>query len=285
MLSQITMPLLLQEIRKGNPDAQITILIAEGFIEPHFFAGFSGGRKSILPGVASRKTIMYNHAACNIHDPHSISGILEGNPVHEDMLFAAKASGIRFILNVILNQNKEIIGAVAGDIDTAHKAGVAFLSSMCRRKPVFSDIVITSNGGYPLDQNIYQSVKGMTTAAASCKKGGIIIMLSSCCDGRGGQDFFQTFAREPDTKKILDGILSRAQTKTIPDQWQSQIFCQILLDHTVILVSDAPREMVESLHLIYSNSLSDAFCQAIEILHKPEPSITLIPDGVSVILT
>ena len=241
MLSQITMPLLLQEIRKGNPDAQITILIAEGFIEPHFFAGFSGGRKSILPGVASRKTIMYNHAACNIHDPHSISGILEGNPVHEDMLFAAKASGIRFILNVILNQNKEIIGAVAGDIDTAHKAGVAFLSSMCRRKPVFSDIVITSNGGYPLDQNIYQSVKGMTTAAASCKKGGVIIMLSSCCDGHGGQDFFQTFAREPDTKKILDDILSRAQTETIPDQWQSQIFCQILLDHTVILVSDAPR--------------------------------------------
>ena len=225
---------------------------------------------------------MYNHAACNIHDPHSVSGILEGNPVHEDMLFAAKASGIRFILNVILNQNKEIIGAVAGDIDTAHKAGVAFLSSMCRRKPVFSDIVITSNSGYPLDQNIYQSVKGMTTAAASCKKGGIIIMLSSCCDGHGGQDFFQTFAREPDTKKILDDILSRAQTKTIPDQWQSQIFCQILLDHTVILVSDAPREMVESLHLI---SLSDAFCQAVEILHKPEPSITLIPDGVSVILT
>ena len=189
------------------------------------------------------------------------------------------------ILNVILNQNKEIIGAVAGDIDTAHKAGVAFLSSMCRRKPVFSDIVITSNGGYPLDQNIYQSVKGMTTAAASCKKGGVIIMLSSCCDGHGGQDFFQTFAREPDTKKILDGILSRAQTETIPDQWQSQIFCQILLDHTVILVSDAPREMVEALHLIYSNSLSDAFCQAVEILHKPEPSITLIPDGVSVILT
>ena len=347
MPSQITMPLLLQEIRKGNPDAQITILIAtgchrkttqkelterfgetivkqehivvhncdegpfcqigtspsgnhielnqiaceadlliaEGFIEPHFFAGFSGGRKSILPGVASRKTLMYNHAACNIHDPHSISGILEGNPVHEDMLFAAKASGIRFILNVILNQNKEIIGAVAGDIDTAHKAGVAFLSSMCRRKPVFSDIVITSNGGYPLDQNIYHSVKGMTTAAASCKKGGVIIMLSSCCDGHGGQDFFQTFAREQDTKKILDGILSRAQTETIPDQWQSQIFCQILLDHTVILVSDAPREMIEALHLIYSNSLSDAFCQAIEILHKPEPSITLIPDGVSVILS
>ena len=273
-------PLLINKVA-ANAD----LLVSEGFIETHFFAGFSGGRKSILPGVASRKTMMYNHATCNIHDPHSISGILEGNPVHEDMLFAAKASGIRFILNVILNQNKEIIGAVAGDIDTANKADVAFLSSMCRRKPVFSDIVITSNGGYPLDQNIYQSVKGMTTAAASCKKGGVIIMLSSCCDGHGGQDFFQTFAREPDTKKILDDILSRAQTETIPDQWQSQIFCQILLDHTVILVSDAPREVVEALHLIYSNSLSDAFCQAIEILHKPEPSITLIPDGVSVILS
>ena len=347
MPSKITMPLLLQEIRKGNPNTEITILIAtgchrkttpeelverfgetivqqehivvhncdegpfcqigispsgnkielnriaceadlliaEGFIEPHFFAGFSGGRKSILPGIASRKTIMHNHAACNIRNPHSVAGVLDGNPIHEDMLFAAKASGIRFILNVILNQEKKIIGAVAGDIDTAHKAGVSFLSSMCHREPVLSDIVITTNGGYPLDQNIYQSVKGMTTAAASCRKGGVIIMLSSCSDGHGGEEFFQTFAKEPDTGKILDTILSRSQTETIPDQWQSQIFCQILLDYTVILVSEAPRDMVEALHLVYSNSIFDALLKASEILQKPEPLITLIPDGVSVILT
>lgn len=125
----------------------------------------------------------------------------------------------------------------------------------------------------------------MTTAVASCRKGGVIIMLSSCSDGHGGEDFFQTSAQEPDTRKILDTILSRSQTETIPDQWQSQIFCQILLDHTVILVSDAPREMVEALHLVYSNSVPDAFRLASEILQKEDPSITLIPDGVSVILT
>ena len=125
----------------------------------------------------------------------------------------------------------------------------------------------------------------MTTAAASCRKGGVIIMLSSCSDGHGGEEFFQTFAKEPDTGKILDTILSRSQTETIPDQWQSQIFCQILLDYTVILVSEAPRDMVEALHLVYSNSIFDALLKASEILQKPEPLITLIPDGVSVILT
>lgn len=193
MPSRLTMPLLLETIRSGNPDAEITILIAtgchrattheeiaqrfgtdipeketilvhdcdqgpftclgtspdgnrielnqracqadlliaEGFIEPHFFAGFSGGRKSILPGIASRSTIMYNHCSRNINDPRSTMGSLEANPIHRDMLFAAKASGISFMLNVILNDKKEVIGAVAGDIEAAHQAGVGFLSDLC----------------------------------------------------------------------------------------------------------------------------------------------------------
>lgn len=264
---------------------QADLLIAEGFIEPHFFAGFSGGRKSILPGIASRSTIMYNHCARNINNPDSTMGSLNSNPIHQDMLFAAKASGIRFILNVILNDRKEVIGAVAGDIETAHREGVNFLSSLCHSTTEPTDIVITTNGGFPLDQNIYQSVKGMTTASSACREGGIIIIAARCNDGHGGHAFFQTFAEESNTQKILDGILSRNASETIPDQWQSQIFCQILLKHTVILVSDAPRDMVEAMHLVYSHNMEDAMITAKNILKKEHPSVTVIPDGVSVILS
>lgn len=135
-----------------------------------------------------------------------------------------------------------------------------------------------------MDQNIYQSVKGMTTAAATCRPGGVIIMAARCNDGHGGEEFYRTFASEPDTEKILKDILSRKEEETIPDQWQSQIFCDILLSHTVILVSEAPREMVEALHMVYSSSLKDALCQAKRILGQESPSVTVLPDGVSVII-
>lgn len=260
------------------------LLIAEGFIEPHFFAGFSGGRKSILPGIASRGSIMFNHCSQNIGDPNSAVGSLVRNPIHEDMMFAARASKVRFILNVILGSRKEVIGAVAGDIETAHEAGVEFLSGLCRCSARPADIVITTNGGYPLDQNIYQGVKGMTTASLACREGGVIIIAARCDDGHGGTVFFKTFAEEPDTQKILKGILSRAEGDTVPDQWQSQIFCQILLKNRVILVSDAPKDVVEALHLIYSPSMEAAVERAKEIVGKKHPAITVIPDGVSVIL-
>lgn len=345
MPSRITMPLLLQAVRRGSPDARITILIAtgchramtdreiaerfgdeiaeretvlvhdcdkgpftcvgtspggnrielnrlacdadlliaEGFIEPHFFAGFSGGRKSILPGIASRSSIMYNHCAANIENPHSVMGSLSCNPIHQDMMYAARASNLRFILNVVLNSKKEVIGAVAGDISSAHEAGVKLLSKLCCSRAEPSDIVITTNGGYPLDQNIYQCVKGMTAASAVCREGGVIIIASRCNDGHGGSAFFNTFAEEPDTGKILDGILKRRADETIPDQWQSQIFCRILLKNRVILVSEAPREMVEALHLIYASSVEEAVQMANRILGMEHPSVTVMPDGVAVI--
>lgn len=260
------------------------LLIAEGFIEPHFFAGFSGGRKSILPGIASRASIMCNHCSQNIDDPNSAMGSLIYNPIHQDMMFAAKASKIRFILNVILNSRKEVIGAVAGDVGTAHEAGVEFLSRLCRCPARPADIVITTNGGYPLDQNIYQSVKGMTTASLACKEGGVIIIAARCEDGHGGSAFFDTFTAEPHSGKLLDRILSRGREDTVPDQWQAQILCRILIKNRIILVSDAPRDMVEAMHLIYSSSMGNAIQIARKLVGKEHPSITVVPDGVSVIL-
>ena len=139
------------ELKINRLAAEADFLCAEGFIEPHFFAGFSGGRKSVLPGIAARKTVMANHCAAFIADPHARTGILEGNPIHTDMLYAARAARLDFIVNVVINSEKKVIYAVAGDCDLAHKAGREFLSAHCRAEARPADIVISTNGGYPLD--------------------------------------------------------------------------------------------------------------------------------------
>jgi len=260
------------------------LLCAEGFIEPHFFAGFSGGRKSLFPGVCSRKTVAYNHNAEFIAHPHSRTGILEGNLIHNDMLYAARVAGLAFICNVVINANKEAIFAVAGDVNDAHIAGTDFLSSKCRVKAEPADIVISTNGGYPLDQNIYQAVKGMTAAEATVKKDGIIIMLARSNDGHGGEMFYKTFKEEKDIDRMLEKFHSTAKEETIIDQWQSQIFARVLQHAKVIYVSEAADEIVEDLHMKPAKTLDEAMKMAEEYLGNPNASVTAIPDGVSVMV-
>ena len=275
--SRLLMPLLLSEVRSGNPDAQITILVAtgchrsptheelverygeeivsretirihdcdaadlidlgqlpsgnrlllnaiaakadllvaEGFIEPHFFAGFSGGRKAVLPGVSGRNTVLYNHSAEKISDPNCRSGVIEHNPIHDDMCAAAERSGLKFILNVVINDRKEVIEAFAGSPEKAHAAGTSFLKGLCQCSCESADIVIATNGGAPLDQNIYQCVKGISTAEAICRNGGVIIMAARCNDGHGAQDFYETFANEQSNSAIMGEILKREALQTI----------------------------------------------------------------------
>lgn len=147
------------------------LLLAQGFIESHFFAGFSGGRKSVLPGISSYKTIMANHCSEFIGSPNARGGNLLDNPIHKDMLYAAKTAGFKFIINVVLNGEKEIIGSFAGDLEAAHAKGIQFLSSLARVNKIDSDIAVATNGGYPLDQNIYQAVKGMSRRKPQIKWG------------------------------------------------------------------------------------------------------------------
>jgi nickel-dependent lactate racemase len=261
------------------------LLVAEGFIEPHFFAGYSGGRKSVLPGIAARESVLYNHNAKFIAHPFARTGILEGNPLHTDMLFAAKKAKLAFICNVVINSRKEVVYAVAGDAEEAHKNGCAFLDSLCRVKSMKSDIVITTNGGYPLDQNIYQSVKGMTAAEALVNPGGVIIMLSQSGDGHGGEHFYKTFKEEKDIDAIINKINSTPAEETIPDQWQSQIFARILKKATVIYVSDAPREMVSGLGMLPASDVDEAIKIADELLEGKPGKITVIPDGVGTVVS
>ena len=204
------------------------LLISEGFIEPHFFAGFSGGRKSVLPGIAARETVLANHCAEFIKSPFARTGNLENNPIHKDMIFAAKKAKLAFILNVVINGDKKVVKAFAGDVEQAHLAGCAFLKSLCGVSVPEVDIVITSNGGYPLDQNVYQCVKGMTAGEAVCRENGVIILCAACNDGHGGEAFYKTLSKTDSPKELLRKIESVPRDKTLPDQWQYQILCRIL---------------------------------------------------------
>lgn len=348
--SKLIMPIMLQQIRKGNPYADITILIAtgchrgttkdelrdklgdsiianekivvhdcddddnmvnigklpsggdlvinrlavecdllvaEGFIEPHFFAGFSGGRKSVLPGICSRETVLYNHNARFIDSPKARTGVIEGNPIHEDMLCAAKKANLAFICNVVINSAKEPVYAVCGDVDEAHIRGREFLTRLCGVNAVPADIVITTNGGYPLDQNVYQSVKGMTAAEATVRENGVIIMISQCADGHGGNSFYETFKKEKNLAHMMAGFRATRAHETIVDQWQSQIFARILMHATVIFVSDMPDEIIRELHMLPAHGLDEAVTLADTILEGQgvvRGRMVAIPDGVSVIV-
>ena len=345
--SRLLMPALLEEIRCGNPEAEITILIAtgchrdtsreelvakfgediverehivvhncddsenmrllgtlpsggpcrinrlaceaellvaEGFIEPHFFAGYSGGRKAVLPGVAERSTVLANHCSEFIAHPAARAGSLNGNPIHRDMVWAAEKAGLAFILNVVLNENKETIYAVAGGALPAHEAGCRFLEEQCGVNAVPADVVITTNGGYPLDQNIYQAVKGMTAAEATVNPGGVIIMLAQSGDGHGGEAFCRELIAGDDMEALMAGILGRDRSETLPDQWQAQIMIRVLQRARVIYISDAPDALVRSLHMTPAHSLPEALSLAEQMLNKASPQVTVIPDGVSVIV-
>ncbi len=275
------------ECRINKVAANADLLISEGFIEPHFFAGMSGGRKSVLPGIASKVTVLANHCSEFINSPHARTGILQGNPIHEDMLYAAKAAKLAFICNVVIDADKKVIAAFAGDREKAHYAGADFEMKLAGVKPVPADIVITTNGGYPLDQNIYQSVKGMTAAEATCKEGGVIIDVSSCSDGHGGEDFYNNLKNAESIQKAMDEILARGRNETVFDQWEAQILMRMLLKFTIIMVTEAPQQMVEDMHMKYAASVDDALAMAKEVLAKKgitDPKITVIPDGVSVIV-
>lgn len=343
--SKLTLPILLKEIRSGNPDADITILIAtglhratteaeqrrmfgdnivdnekivvndafkdedfvyvrtlpsdaelwvnklalecdllvtEGFIEPHFFAGFSGGRKSILPGICNAATVNENHSYKAISSPYSTTGVLQHNPIHEDMVCAARAVNVQFILNVALNGEKKVIAAFAGDLEQAHETGVKFVRELAQCPSITGDIVITSNGGYPLDQNLYQSPKAVATAEACCKEGGVIIMCASCYDGMGGTHFEKLIVRG--SVDEIDEYLSKIPPKeTIAEQWCAQIYSRILKKHKVILVTTyLDHELVREANMIPASSPDEALEMAYEMMGK-DARVVVIPDGVAVL--
>ena len=224
--------------------ADCDLLLAEGFIEPHFFAGFSGSRKSVLPGIASYKTIMYNHNGQFVNDSHSRAGNLCHNHVSEDMFAAAEMAHLAFVLNVVLNGKHEVIGSFAGDIHKAHEAGCEFVKSLAGVEPVECEIAITTNGGYPLDHNIADN----------------------------------------DPAEFERACIDRPKDETLPDQWTSQIFARILAHHPVIMVTDlCDHQMIKDMHMTPVNTLDEALKLAFE-MKGADAKVAVIPDGLGVVV-
>ena len=262
--------------------AEAELLISEGFIEPHFFAGFSGGRKSILPGVADQVTVLGNHCSRFIDSPFARTGNLDGNPLHEDMVAAAKMANLAFIVNVVIDEAKKTVAAFAGDPFKAHRSGCDFLLGYAKVAPKPADVFITSNGGVPLDQNLYQCVKGMTAAEATCRPGGVIIDCVECADGHGGETFYESLRDCASAEAFYAQCLATPQNRTIPDQWEAQILARIIRNHTVIVVSRPEmKEIVEEMKMRYAATVEEAL-QMAHALGKR--SVTVIPNGISVIV-
>ena len=214
------------------------VRILTGFIEPHFFAGFSGGPKAILPSLAGAESVFTNHGLQMIAHPKATWGVTEGNPIWMEMREVALRTNPTFLLNVALNTRREITGIFAGDMLAAHALGCAFVkdNAMARVDEPY-DIVITTNSGYPLDQNLYQSVKGMSAASQVVREGGAIIIAAACEDGLPDHGLYAQLLAEAGSLQGLLDMIARPGF-TAQDQWQVQIQAQIQQRAAVYVCSD-----------------------------------------------
>jgi nickel-dependent lactate racemase len=257
------------------------LVIGDGYIEPHFFAGYTGGGKNILPGVSGLETIMKNHSSTMIDDKNSRSGILEDNPIYCDIVDGARIAGYDFSINVTLNNEKRVSGVFSGDFESAHRAGSRFLEKyiMAEAKP--AEIVVTTNGGYPLDRDLYQSVKGMTVGESVVKEGGVIIVTSECRDGVGHADFKKLVIENDGPESILEEI--RTPGFNMIDQWQAQILARVLLRAEVIMVTSViEAETIRRMHMTPAKDLKNALKKAKRISGR-DPQMCVIPGGPSII--
>ncbi len=268
----------------GNPAlinrhlVEADVRIVTGFIEPHFFAGFSGGPKGIMPGVAALRTVMSNHGARNISDERATFGVTEGNPIWEEMRDIALRSGPSFLLNVALNDARQITGVFAGDLVAAHRVGIEFVraSAMQRQAEPF-DIVLTSNSGYPLDMNLYQGVKGMRAAERIVKDGGLIILAAECAEGiPHGSPHDQLLRSVAGCEALLAKV--GGPDFAWPEQWQGQIQSLVARRAEIQLFSALPEEAVRAAHLNPCRDIAKTV-QAELAKRGPGARIAVLPQG------
>jgi len=254
------------------------VRIVTGFIEPHFFAGFSGGPKGIMPGVAGLDTVVSNHGAENLGDPNATFGITRGNPLWEEMRDIALRAGPSFLLNVSLNEARQITGVFAGDLLAAHRAGCEFVrqSAMQQFDAPF-DIVVTTNSGYPLDRNLYQAVKGMSAGARVLKPGGTLILACECREGVPANCSFDQILRSVASPEELLALLASPGYRR-PEQWQAQIQALIQRQARVLLYSSLPDEVTRSAHLTPCHDIGAAVRELLAA-HPNGARIAALPQG------
>ncbi|MFW6171731.1 MAG: nickel-dependent lactate racemase [Planctomycetota bacterium] len=257
---------------------QAELKLTVGLIEPHFMAGFSGGRKLICPGIAALETIRAWHSPRFLEHPRADCGVLEGNPVHAENTWIGRRAGCDFIVNVVLDDQRRPLAFVAGDMEAAFLEGVDFVRGVVTdsvAEPV--DIVVTSGAGYPLDTTFYQSVKGMTGALPVVREGGTIIVAASLSDGIGSAQFQQLFQEHADLNTFMDCIQRDDYFRL--DQWQLEELAKVRRKANVTMVSDGlPSDVLETLFVQSAPSVEVAVERALE-LHGQNARIVAIPKG------
>jgi nickel-dependent lactate racemase len=255
------------------------VRILTGFIEPHFFAGFSGGGKACMPGLAGAETILRNHSARKMDHPGATWAVTRGNPVWEGIREAALRAGPAFLLNVTLNRDKQITGVFAGDLDQAHERGCTFVKQYALA-PVKApyDIVISSNAGFPLDLNLYQAVKGMSAAARIVKEGGAIIVAADCWDGIPEHGQYKRLLFEAaNPRALLERV--RADDCHCQDAWQAQIHGQVCQKADVYLFSqNLTDEQIKKSLLRPCRDITKTVEQLLRV-YGPDTSICVLPEG------
>ena len=250
--------------------------ISTGFIEPHFFAGFSGGRKSIAPGVFSVRSAYHNHGYQMIEHPQARAGVLKGNPLHEDLVEQARMAKLNFIVNVLLNKNREMTHIVAGHPFKAHEEGCQIEREIAGVKvPQRADITITTNSGAPLDLDLYQTCKGIDTAAQITRDGGIIIVASLCSAGIGPQAFLELHRSVASPKEVIRKI---KQAEPIGVQWENQILARTQLKHDIYLVSSLDDRTVRDMLMTPVGTVEEGLERAFSVLGE-NAEIIVIPEG------
>ena len=268
-----------REITVNRTYAEASVRILTGFIEPHFFAGFSGGPKAVVPGVAGGELVMDNHSARMLDHPNATWGVTEGNPLWEEMLEGALATQPTFLLNVTLNRDRAITGVYAGDLQAAHRVGKEAVrqTAMVTVEEPF-DIVITSNSGYPLDLNLYQAVKGMSAAAQIVREDGAIIIAAECWDGIPAHGEYGNILRMADSPKALLELVRQPDFRMM-DQWQAAIQARIQCQAEVyVKTGHLSDEEIESALLAPVERIEETLATLLA-RYGPEARICVLPEG------
>lgn len=262
---------------RAYTDADVRITV--GLIEPHFMAGYSGGRKLVMPGIAALETIQAWHSPRFLEHPNARAGVVDQNPVHEENTYIAGLCPPDLMIDVTLDAARRITGVFAGHFIRAWQAGIAFCEQQARA--VLSggpaDIVVTTGAGWPLDATYYQAVKGMVGALPVIKPGGDIIIASECSEGVGGPHFTRLLQQTPDLP-ILVKQMQAPEWRVIPDQWQVEELAKAVRHARIILVSALPPALVPSLHCHPAPTVEAALADAFH-RHGSAARVVVVPKG------
>jgi len=256
------------------------VRITTGFVEPHFFAGFSGGPKMVVPGLAGLETVLTLHDARRIGSPSAVWGVCEGNPVHDDIRAVVAAVGrVDFALDVTLNREQQVVGAFGGELFAMHAAAreAARELAMAPVDGLF-DVVVTTNSGYPMDQNLYQAVKGMSAAATVVADNGMIVCAAECRDGFPDHGSYREVLASADSPLELLTMIE-GRTKTVPDQWQVQVQADLQSKARVVMYTDfLSTEALAAAHLERTDDIG-ATVREMLLRLGPDARVCVLPEG------